>query len=611
MKASQSITNLLRPSLPLSDEIRSQQIALFLRDHPSERFCLYTTEGNLHLATDDDGHRAALAGSSRKLIDKRLKSLSSHSPAGALLAHIRQSAFKSASAPGALLLHGPELVAMLERDQSEATRQLERYQPDRLPRTLAEDFRTLAPKLERLFRNPPRHMGAPQITDVGTAWAERCATTFWKTADYPGLEQLHRFKLLVQAEPDQPLVDALIAHVSAKPPPLPEPGRLADLARALVSSFKMALSSGSIDRENTLRLGERVMKPVGPGYEGGFGRICIYTDGIGSRPFTLAMKSPLNEGSGVDLTETCRMELAGSLLASGTPHDHVVSLYGAIRTESSIVILMEDCSNGKLDDVATKISDAHAQQLLDGDRAGLMILTLARDMLAGLDHLHRVCRVTHGDVKLNNVFLGIDGRAKIGDFDRTRAGESYALPADELPKAIQFLSPEIVADQAAYFARKRALTGLPDTERNAGMAALGREALIGLSQSSDCFAAGIALFQLCYGVNPFDRPLLLRGITISAVDSEEEIVRFATIEPSERMRYLFDGATIRPALARYEEDLKRSIFSLMAPDPGFRASAASALGRPVFSTGGIGSQDIREALAGLGAATRSTPPAAT
>lgn len=611
MKASLSAIPPPRTSLPLSDDTQSRQIALFLRDHASERFCLYTTDGKLHLAADDEGNRAAFASSSRKLIDKRLKSLTSHSPAGALLAHIRQSAFKSPSAPGTLLLHRSELVAMLEQDQSEAARQLERYRPDRLPRTLAEDFRALWPRLERLFGNPPRDMSAPQISDVGTAWAERCASTFWKAADYPSLDQLHRFKLLMQAEPDQPLVDALIAHVAGKLRSGPEPARIAELAQVLVGTFKMALSSGSIDWDETLRLGEHVMQPVGPGYEGGFGSVRIYSDGRSSPQFTLAMKSPLAEGTGADLTEACRMELAGNLLASSSPHDHVVNLLGAIRTESSIVILMEDCSNGKLDDVATKISDAHTQKLLDGDRAGLMVLTLAHDMLAGLDHLHRVCRVTHGDVKLNNVFLGIDGRAKIGDFDRTRAGESYALPADDLPKAIQFLSPEIVAEQAAYFEKKRALAGLPDTERSTGMAALAGEALIELSQSSDCFAAGIALYQLCYGVNPFDRPLLERGITISAVDSEDEIVRFASIEPSERMRYLFDGATIRPALARHEDELRRSIFSLMAPDPGFRASAASALGRPVFSTEGIGSQDIRDALADLDAATRRMPSAAT
>ncbi len=207
------------------------------------------------------------------------------------------------------------------------------------------------------------------------------------------------------------------------------------------------LSTGEYHADsNAIVVDARLMEPVGERHHGGFGAVQIYASR--SNPDqTVAAKFPIPSRDRPVIDEACA-ELRNSLYAPELRHPNIVTLLGAIRTDNELVLLMQDCSKGTLETFGQRLDAAEASGKINADTAATIRLTLAHDLLAGLAHLHDEVNVTHGDFKPQNIFLGVDGYAKVGDFDRASPGPSCQIPMKKQPAAHQYLAPEVIREEA-------------------------------------------------------------------------------------------------------------------------------------------------------------------
>ena len=106
-----------------------------------------------------------------------------------------------------------------------------------------------------------------------------------------------------------------------------------------------------------------------------------------------------------------------------------------------------------------------------GPLPALRALEMLAQILSGLAAAHRA-GILHRDLKPENVLLANDGRVKLGDFGLARAITEHTSSGD-LVGTIAYLSPELVT------------RGLADAR-------------------SDVYAAGILLFELLTGKQPFE-----------------------------------------------------------------------------------------------------------
>ena len=573
----------------------SRQLVNYLKRSSSDQLLIYAGDGGrVSLVAPEGDTRIEFADSSRKLIEKRLNSLSNSSPLGSLMINIRSQATKSKASETHLVIERGKLLKIIEESRRDTLEFADEYKGSAAQDSLKVDLSSSKKYLTDLLKYPPRVMDTPHIDTVGERWAESCLKRYWKQAHSPSQEEQQHLQLLLLAEPEATLVEAFVEYAKQNFKALPDDGVLHDLARALVSRFKSRLSTASYDEPaGVLRLGQRELIPVGTAAQGAFGRVQVFEDPEDSA-FTVAAKFPIDIEFRPNALEETRTELAGQMLANREPHENVVGIRGAIRNEDALVLLVEDCSGGTLSEIRSGVTAARANGQIDDKTAGQLILTLAKDMLSGLNHLHTVAGAIHGDTKLQNVFLGIDGRAKVGDFDKTMPGKSGAISMQNLPQALQFLSPEIVRELSDYFDALDAAGQTANGET--AKAEVRKNASAHLSQASDCFAAGIALYELCFGVNPIDRMAQKSGRSLEMEDLRLEINDFASLSQRDRFRKLFDGIGILPGLETHREDLERAIFSLMAAMPEYRGTAANTLARPVFSLPGLGSDDVRKTI---------------
>jgi serine/threonine-protein kinase len=106
-----------------------------------------------------------------------------------------------------------------------------------------------------------------------------------------------------------------------------------------------------------------------------------------------------------------------------------------------------------------------------GPLPALRALEMLAQILSGLAAAHRA-GILHRDLKPDNVLLADDGRVKLGDFGLARAISAHTSTGD-LVGTIAYLSPELVT------------RGLADAR-------------------SDVYAAGILLYELLTGKQPFE-----------------------------------------------------------------------------------------------------------
>ncbi len=358
----------------------------------------------------------------------------------------------------------------------------------------------------------------------------------------------------------------------------------------------------------TLYLDDRKIRFSDFAGQGAHGSVNIYRS-TGEPALSVAVKSPVDPADdSIKVLNRCRSELQLHLQAQGMGHENVVEVLGVLRLGMQVHIAMEDCSLGTLDGFLTKrLAGSIKRDDLDAEDHRLVLLTLARDVLSGMHHLHESSVVLHLDMKPQNVFIGVDGKAKIGDFDRSMKGGDILNDIRIVPDTAQYVSPALLAKVSAYrdainqinlkeAGDLRKTKDKLERKQIINKARKDRELVndkVNMSQRDDAYAVGVTLFEIFYGVNPF----LVEGTGTETVD---KIVKYQNASESKRRRMLFEDHPLPAALRNDEAAIQDLLMKLLAPDGDDRASIADALALPLFADEDLGSDEARALIRRVG-----------
>lgn len=162
-------------------------------------------------------------------------------------------------------------------------------------------------------------------------------------------------------------------------------------------------------------------------------------------------------------------------------HPHIVQYADSFEEDNCLVLIMEWCRRG---DLSMLIAE---RQRIDDEAIAKWLGQLA----SGLHYMHSR-RVLHRDLKSSNIFLSADDDVKLGDFGIAKVLESTTAQADSVVGTAHYLSPELCRGQP-------------------------------YSYSSDLWALGCVIYELCTLNKPFDGSNLL-AVCNKVVDSEPESI---------------------------------------------------------------------------------------
>jgi len=144
-------------------------------------------------------------------------------------------------------------------------------------------------------------------------------------------------------------------------------------------------------------------------------------------------------------------------------NEYVVGFYGAFFDKGHVLIALE-LMDGCLLDAVTHMKTI-PETVLRG---------ITRQVLHGLDYLHKQRHVVHRDLKPSNILFARDGAVKITDFGISTTLQDTLVQANTFVGTVQYMSPERLAGN-------------------------------GYSYPSDIWALGITLVFLATGHHPFSK----------------------------------------------------------------------------------------------------------
>jgi len=118
-------------------------------------------------------------------------------------------------------------------------------------------------------------------------------------------------------------------------------------------------------------------------------------------------------------------------------HRSVVKLLDCFETKQHTCFVMELCPGGDL------LSYVRKRRKLKEELAKSFFLQLVQ----GLDYLHKVTRIAHRDIKLDNILLDAHGRLKICDFGVSKRVKDETEVMREQCGTPAYIAPEILRDK--------------------------------------------------------------------------------------------------------------------------------------------------------------------
>lgn len=157
-------------------------------------------------------------------------------------------------------------------------------------------------------------------------------------------------------------------------------------------------------------------------------------------------------------------------------HKNVIKMLGSAEvnpTDGPIFIVSEFVDGCNIDRYVNTIQEP------DVFKRAVMISYLIADMLEGLSHVHSF-RIEHRDIKPSNIKVSSDGNVKLMDLGiaRLNGGNKYSVLG--FVGTPQYAAPEQIMRTSA---------------------------VSNFSPLADIYSAGVTLYELITGVNPFDDPV--------------------------------------------------------------------------------------------------------
>ncbi|WP_217914464.1 Stk1 family PASTA domain-containing Ser/Thr kinase [Miltoncostaea marina] len=268
---------------------------------------------------------------------------------------------------------------------------------------------------------------------------------------------------------------------------------------------------------------------------GGMARVYLGHDRLLDRQVAIKVLSE-PYASDPQFVERFRREASA---AAGLNHPNIVAVYDRGEADGSYYIVMEYLSGPDLKQVIRSRAPLPAVEAID----------MTQQLLAALGAAHRRDLV-HRDVKPQNVLVAEDGRLKVTDFGIARAGAEA-----------EFTEPGSVIGTAQYLSPEQARGGE-------------------VTAASDCYAAGIVLYELLTGRVPFDG-----GPPVAIA-----------------MKQVSDPPTPPSAHHDVPPQLEAVVMKALAKRPSERYRTAEEMSRALA--------EARSAIDGSGSTTRVMPAAA-
>ncbi|KCZ80117.1 PLK protein kinase [Anncaliia algerae PRA339] len=145
-------------------------------------------------------------------------------------------------------------------------------------------------------------------------------------------------------------------------------------------------------------------------------------------------------------------------------HPNIVKMYRSFRDDNFAYLVLEYCESGSLDVLLKKKKKFSNEE----------VISITKQLISALKHLHGECDVVHRDLKLGNLFIK-KGKIKVGDFGLA------AIIGDGQKKTTVCGTPNYIAPEVLF------------------------DKVNGHSFEVDIWSYGVILYTLLIGVPPFQK----------------------------------------------------------------------------------------------------------
>ena len=268
--------------------------------------------------------------------------------------------------------------------------------------------------------------------------------------------------------------------------------------------------------------------------------------------------------------------------ASALNHPNICTIYDVGEADGRVYIAMEFLDGMTLRELVR-----------EGPVESTRLLNLAAQVLDGLEAAHNE-GIIHRDIKLANIFVTKNGRAKILDFGLAK--KSLSKPAAEV---------------AATAAGQR----IPEPQLTSGLAALGTAAYMSPEQAlgkpldarTDLFSFGIVLYEMATGQAPFQGDTT-GMLLLSIVQEIPEPVRRLNPELPEGLQQIINQCLQKDRAQRYQSAAEiREDLQLLARDLNGRAVAVAGRREKVEVPSGVPMPTFRDSSERLKVSGKAAP----
>jgi serine/threonine protein kinase len=248
--------------------------------------------------------------------------------------------------------------------------------------------------------------------------------------------------------------------------------------------------------------------------------------------------------------------LHANAVGTGAGASTLATLLGAARApEGTVALAFKLETGGSLagSAVLDKIDYAFKKNEISSEEQTLAKLTLFHDIMIGVLRLHEGKGMVHRDIRLDNVLIDKEGRARLADFGIS----------EELPRLDDRAAPAVNRDSMAiptFWSAPEAVKGSARTPK------------------TDAWMLGMLLNEMVYGRLPsLGQPRVFFKDKLSAVRLEQLLQ-----SPDIAWLLWEDGIADLVFDKNIHDELKRIGMGLNHPDPDQRMSLRQALESPLF-----------------------------
>lgn len=220
-------------------------------------------------------------------------------------------------------------------------------------------------------------------------------------------------------------------------------------------SMSILMDTGKSRTMPNITIGGTEYEPKGFYGSGGFADVFEYAQ-VGKPDNKIALKVTKDP----DLEGLHKPEQRAKLIKGGVDElaqhravlgqsgcNEIIGLVGSLRMpDGSVAVAIESAPHGDVFAMSGELQKLVKSNVVTEAEANIVRLTMIKDMVRGLDHMHSKQGEIHFDFKSPNCFIGSDGTVRVADFGTTieASGKRVGFDPSHGVEQPRFLAPELV-----------------------------------------------------------------------------------------------------------------------------------------------------------------------